>query len=83
MVLIIIALNSFHVAIDYTKGCDQHHDPFHHRPGSAAAGLDGGIGRSCISAFFHPVIILLNEYKRFAYPICCLAAAFLSALLIL
>ena len=72
MVLIILALNSFHVAIEYTKETIDMMISFLLALIPLLLALIAASGGLISAAFFHPVFFF-NEYKRDLNPVCRLA----------
>jgi stage III sporulation protein AE len=81
MVLIIIALNSFHVAIQYTNDAIQSMTNFILALIPLLLALMASSGGLASAAFFHPVIIFLTNTSGFLIQHVVLPLLFLSALL--
>ena len=81
MVLIIIALNSFHVAIQYTNDAIQTMTDFILALIPLLLALMASSGGLASAAFFHPVIIFLTNTSGFLIQNVVLPLLFLSALL--
>jgi stage III sporulation protein AE len=81
MVLIIIALNSFHVAIQYTNDAIQSMTNFILALIPLLLALMASSGGLASAAFFHPVIIFLTNTSGFLIQNVVLPLLFLSALL--
>lgn len=81
MVLIIIALNSFHVAIQYTNDAIQSMTDFILALIPLLLALMASSGGLASAAFFHPVIIFLTNTSGFLIQNVVLPLLFLSALL--
>jgi stage III sporulation protein AE len=81
MVLMIIALNSFHVAIQYTNDAIQTMTNFILALIPLMLALMASSGGLASAAFFHPVIIFLTNTSGFLIQTVVLPLLFLSALL--
>ena len=79
MVLIIFALNSFHVAIEYTQETIDTMTSFLMALFPLLLALIATSGGVLSAAFFHPVLLIFNEYKRNINSICRITTVYFSA----
>ena len=70
MVLIILALNSFHVAIEYTKETIDIDDFLSYGADSTVTRINCHIWRNHLCCFFSPCLAFFNEYERNLNSIC-------------
>ena len=80
MVLVIIALNSFHIAISYTNEAIGSMISFVLALDPTFTCINCSFRWTCFSSFFSSSYFIFNEYKWFVYAIYYTASSFLSNL---